>query len=163
MRRQTPDGLPRPVQRLTGHPLPEADTVEAWATVWSRASDGHTLLLYAQDSKGMGHITRALTIAKHVLAAHPDSVAYITTESPITGDFPLPARCEFIQLPTHLSSGPVPKTEAQDEPFNQHMSDDRARILHDIATELAPDLVIVDHDDPDLGHHALTAGGADMP
>ena len=40
MRRQTPDGLPRPVQRLTGHPLPEADTVEAWATVWSRASAG---------------------------------------------------------------------------------------------------------------------------
>ena len=113
-------------------------------------SDGHTLLLYAQDSKGMGHITRALTIAKHVLAAHPDSVAYITTESPITGDFPLPARCEFIQLPTHLSSGPVPKTEAQDEPFNQHISDDRARVLHDIATGLAPDLVIVDHEP--LGH-----------
>ena len=113
-------------------------------------SDGHTLLLYAQDSKGMGHITRALTIARHVLAAHPDSVAYITTESPITGDFPLPARCEFIPLPTHLSSGPLPKTEAQDELFNQHLSDNRARTLHDIATGLAPDLVIVDHEP--LGH-----------
>jgi len=32
-----------------------------------------TMLLYAQDNRGMGHINRTLTIVRHVLAAHPDS------------------------------------------------------------------------------------------
>ena len=41
-----------------------------------------TLLLYAQDHKGLGHITRTLTITRHLLAAYPSAVAYVATESP---------------------------------------------------------------------------------
>src|SRR5207237_422547 len=48
-----------------------------------------TFLMYAQDGKGMGHITRTTTIAKHLLAANPNWVAYITTESPVIGEFGL--------------------------------------------------------------------------
>src|SRR5881296_2119076 len=48
-----------------------------------------TLLLYAQDHKGLGHITRTLTIARQLLAAYPDAVAYVATESPITRDVAL--------------------------------------------------------------------------
>ena len=92
-----------------------------------------TVLLYAQDSKGMGHITRTLTIARHLLAAYPDTVAYITTESPITGDYALPERCDYVKLPA------APGLPAL-----------RAQLLHDTALGLAPDLVLVDHEP--LGH-----------
>jgi predicted glycosyltransferase len=48
----------------------------------TQSVSARTLLLYAQDSKGMGHITRTLTIARHLLAACPNGVAYVATESP---------------------------------------------------------------------------------
>ena len=46
-----------------------------------------TLLLYAQDRRGLGHINRTLTIARHILAANPNCVAYIATKSAITSNF----------------------------------------------------------------------------
>jgi predicted glycosyltransferase len=92
-----------------------------------------TVLLYAQDSQGMGHITRTLTIARHLLAAYSDTVAYITTESPIAGDFALPERCDYIKLPATAGLRAL-----------------RAQLLQDTALGLAPDLVLVDHEP--LGH-----------
>jgi predicted glycosyltransferase len=100
-----------------------------------------TLLLYAQDSKGMGHITRTLTIARHLLAACPNGVAYVATESPVTGEFRLPERCDYVKLPAGLAPG-----EATVLRFRKL----RARLLLDTALGLAPDLVLVDHEP--LGH-----------
>ena len=54
-----------------------------------------TLLLYAQDHQGLGHITRTLTIARRVLAAYPTFVAYIATKSPVAANFTLPERCDY--------------------------------------------------------------------
>src|SRR6266699_615761 len=49
-----------------------------------------TVLLYAQDHQGLGHITRTLAIARRVLAAYPTFVAYIATKSPVAANFTLP-------------------------------------------------------------------------
>src|SRR6266568_1206694 len=90
-----------------------------------------TLLLYAQDHKGLGHITRTLTIARHLLAAHPDAVAYVATESPITRDFVLPERCDYIKLPTRLTprrASPTPGDSADDARFRRL----RAELLRDV-------------------------------
>jgi predicted glycosyltransferase len=106
----------------------------------SKAERTRTVLLYAQDSKGMGHITRTLTIARHLLAAYPNAVAYITTESPIAGDFALPERCDYVKLPA------APGLRAL-----------RAQLLHDTALGLAPDLVLVDHEP--LGHKGEFSDG----
>lgn len=103
-------------------------------------------LLYAQDGKGMGHITRSFTIARRLLETYQNSIAYIVSESPIIDEFSLPARCSYIKLPTHLASLPLPNTPEEDEAYNQHVSDYRAEILHKLALELAPDLVLVDHE-----------------
>src|SRR5438034_3026634 len=99
----------------------------------SRAGRTRTVLLYAQDSKGMAHIPRTLTIARHLLAAYSDAVGYSTTESPIAGDFALPERCDYIKLPAAAGLRAL-----------------RAQLLHDTALGLAPDLVLVDHEP--LGH-----------
>jgi predicted glycosyltransferase len=110
----------------------------------------HTCLLYAQDSKGVGHITRTLTIARHLLGAYPNTVAYIATESPITGEFELPERCDYVKLPLWLNPDGVHATDAEREGAKQRLAKVRAQILRDASLGLAPDLVLVDHEP--LGH-----------
>src|SRR5437899_8978370 len=106
-----------------------------------------TFLMYAQDGKGMGHITRTTTIAKHLLAANPNWVAYITTESPVIGEFTLPDRCDYLKLPRRMSPTTLVETESEHEAaidyFRIHV---RSRILREAALALAPDFVLVDHE-----------------
>src|SRR2546430_9358861 len=75
-----------------------------------------TLFLYAQDTHGMGHVTRTLTIARHVLARYPNAVAYVATASPVAGQLAPPPRCGYIKLPTPLTpprGRPAPPPEKE--------------------------------------------------
>src|SRR5881396_1561809 len=103
-----------------------------------------TMLLYAQDHRGMGHINRTLTIVRHVLAAHPNLVAYIATKSPIPNLFALPERCDYIKLPRRLSTSD--QTEEVKEAATVYFRQVRSRILREAALSLAPELVLVDHE-----------------
>src|ERR1051326_2647131 len=100
-----------------------------------------TLLLYAQDRRGLGHINRTLTIARHILAAYPNFVAYIATKSAITSNFTLPERCDYIKLPTRLTPATVQRSQENDKLSDVHFRKLRAQILRDAALMLAPDLV----------------------
>jgi predicted glycosyltransferase len=105
-----------------------------------------TVLLYAQDNRGLGHINRTLTIARHVLAAYPNLVAYLATKSRITGNFVLPKRCDYIKLPTRLTPETISQTVEEEESAIQHFRQIRGQILRDAALGLAPELVLVDHE-----------------
>src|SRR5437879_13248177 len=108
-----------------------------------------TFLMYAQDGKGMGHITRTTTIAKHLLAANPNWVAYITTESPVIGEFTLPDRCDYLKLPRRMSPTTVVETEAEHEAAVDHFRIHvRSRILREAALALAPDSELAGHHHP---------------
>ena len=111
-----------------------------------RTSPARTLLLYAQDTRGLGHINRTLTIAQHLLAAHPDLVAYIATKSRLTNNFILPRRCDFIKLPTRLTPETSQQTAEEEEAAIRHFRSIRARILREAALGLSPELVLVDHE-----------------
>ena len=112
-----------------------------------RSTQVRTLLLYAQDNKGLGHITRTLTIARHILARHPNCVAYIATKSPLAC-FTLPERCDYIKLPNLLPPPPgaTQWTVDQEEAAKRHFRKIRGQILRDAVLGLAPDLVLVDHE-----------------
>src|SRR2546428_7915600 len=110
----------------------------------SKSTQVRTMLLYAQDHRGMGHINRTLTIVRDVLAAHPDLVAYIATKSPIPDLFALPPRCDYIKLPTRLST--ADQTEAQKEEATNYFRWIRSRVLREAVLGLAPELVLVDHE-----------------
>jgi len=105
-----------------------------------------TILLYAQDHQGLGHITRTLTIARRVLAAYPTFVAYIATKSPVAANFTLPERCDYIKLPTLLTAEGVERSPAEEEAAKQRFRTIRGQILCAAALGLAPDLVLVDHE-----------------
>lgn len=102
----------------------------------------YLILLYAQDQRGLGHINRTLTIARHLLAAHPRAVAYIATRSPINNGFVMPERCDLIKLATRM----VPDCFPRDVEDKRHFRRARRHMLRDAAECLSPDLVIVDHE-----------------
>src|SRR5437763_1101597 len=105
-----------------------------------------TLFLYAQDTHGMGHVTRTLTIARHVLARYPNAVAYVATASPVAGQFALPPRCDYIKLPTLLTPDGVRLAPPQEEEVKRHFRRVRGAILRDAVLGLEPDVVLVDHE-----------------
>jgi predicted glycosyltransferase len=111
-----------------------------------RATEIRTILLYAQDNQGLGHINRTLIIARHILAAHPTAVAYIASKSPMAGGFRLPDRCDYIKLPIHLTPPTIRQTKSQEAAALRHFRELRRQLLRDAAQGLAPDLVLVDRE-----------------
>src|SRR5437868_13685398 len=105
-----------------------------------------TLFLYAQDTHGLGHVTRTLTIARHVLARYPNAVAYVATASPVAGQLALPPRCDYIKLPTLLTPDGVRLAPPQEEEVKRHFRRLRGAILRDAVLGLEPDVVLVDHE-----------------
>ena len=90
-----------------------------------------TILLYAQDSRGLGHITRSLTVARRVLARYPDLVAYIATKSPIAENFALPERCDYIKLPTRLTPDTIQQTPLEEDAAIRRFRKIRGQLLRD--------------------------------
>ena len=105
-----------------------------------------TVLLYAQDHQGLGHVTRTLTIARRLLAAFPDCLAYVATKSPVASHFTLPEGCDYIKLPTLLLPAGSRLTEAEEEAAKRRFRGIRADILRAAVLGLRPDLVLVDHE-----------------
>jgi predicted glycosyltransferase len=113
---------------------------------WSeRSGQFRCVMMYAQDARGLGHVTRSLTIARHVLARYPDCVAYLATKSLLAG-LTLPERCDYIKLPTFMGPAASPWTEEQVEAAKDHFYEIRSEMLRDAALGLVPDLVLVDHE-----------------
>lgn len=111
-----------------------------------RSSQVRTVLLYAQDRQGLGHITRAVTIARHILASHRDVVVYLATRSQFAHVSALPERCDCIKLPSRQTPKHI-KRPADDHSISiAHFQKLRGQILRDVALGLAPDLVLVDHE-----------------
>ena len=111
-----------------------------------RSPGTRTLLLYAQDRNGLGHITRSLTIARHLLARYPNAVAYLATKSALAAHCGLPDRCDYIKLPSLLTPAGPPRTALEQEDAKRHLRELRATLLREAALGLAPDLVLVDHE-----------------
>src|SRR5262245_23153181 len=100
-----------------------------------------TLLLYAQDMRGLGHITRTVTIAGHLLEAYRDTVAYIATRSAYIQNTPLPRGCDYVKLPSRHTPRHIERPPDDDEESKAHF-----RRLRGLALGLAPNLVLVDHE-----------------
>ena len=112
----------------------------------SDRSPMRTILMYAQDTRGLGHITRTLTIARHVLETFTNCVAYIATRSKIAREVEWPHRCDLIKLPSRRTPKTVVRSPEEEQSSIEQFRALRSRILHDTAVGLAPDLVFVDHE-----------------
>jgi len=106
-----------------------------------------TVLMYAQDTRGMGHITRTMTIARHILGAHPRSVVYVATRSKIAREILSPSRgIDYIKLPSRRTPKGFERTPEEEQASVEQFRELRSRILVETALGLVPDLVFVDHE-----------------
>ena len=106
----------------------------------------HTVLVYAQDTRGLGHITRTLTITQRLLDAHKNAVGYIVTRSRFANTYTWPPRCDYIKIPSRKTPHTYEWPADQDEASKKHFSHLRGKLLRDAVLGLLPDLVLVDHE-----------------
>lgn len=112
-----------------------------------RSTRVRTVLLYVQDARGLGHLSRGVTIARHILAAYPDTVVFMASRSPILHNIAVPAHCfDYIKLPTRHTPQHIQRPPDDHEASLAQFRRLRSQLLRDTALGLAPDIVLVDHE-----------------
>src|SRR5262249_50991415 len=120
----------------------------------------YRLLFYCQDSAGLGHVRRAVTLAAHLLSALAPAEALILTRSTASSDlFRLPAGCDLLKLPTLAQVGRDQfgelRTLSSGEDRRYHRL--RAAVLREVVREFQPHLLLVDNEPLGLQGELLPA------
>ena len=105
----------------------------------------HSVLLYAHDTYGLGHLRRNLAIASHLLEGRPGLRAVLMTGSPVAERFDLPAGLDLVRLPPVVKVGPEqyrPRDRRLDPELVRRV---RGAIMADVARRFAPEVFLVDH------------------
>ena len=100
------------------------------------------ILIYAQDKRGLGHVRRALLIARALLDARPDAAVLLATKSAWPASVHLGRRFDFIKLPAELTLGAA--TEEERDAEREAIRALRRDLLRDTVLRLAPALVLAD-------------------
>jgi predicted glycosyltransferase len=103
------------------------------------------VLMYTQDSYGLGHLRRATNLANALVRERADLSVLLLVDSPVAPFFDLHDRIDFVKLPT------VVKVDAGVfRPGRLHISYPLVKILRsnvsrEVLRQFRPDLVLVDH------------------
>lgn len=104
------------------------------------------LMVYCQDSLGLGHLRRNIHIAHEVARAAPDTEVVFVSDSPMSPFFELPPNCDFVKLPTVVK---VRKGDWEVHRLPQlgaaQVQEIRSRLIRDLADAFRPDVLLVDH------------------
>lgn len=118
-------------------------------------------LIYAQDTLGLGHVRRCVTIARALLAGRADASVLLATKSSWPARMTLGDRFDFLKLPSQftLPGASAAEHDAEREAIRALRRD----LLRDAAARLRPHLILVDNEP--LGFKgemvpALAAAGA---
>jgi predicted glycosyltransferase len=101
--------------------------------------------MYTHDTYGLGHLRRSLAIAGHLSCAIPGLTTLLVTGSPVAHHFALPARADYVKLPSVVKTGDE-QYHARDLDLSpERIIGLRAAIIAGTAAQFAPDVVLVDH------------------
>lgn len=101
-----------------------------------------TLLMYAQDTKGLGHIRRSATIARTLLGLGDDVSVVLATRSSWPGATALGDRFQLLRLPVRAVD---PGSEAQREEVLA-AREERSDLLRTAVSRIRPDAIVVDNE-----------------
>jgi predicted glycosyltransferase len=102
-----------------------------------------TILMYAQDNRGLGHIRRTTTIARALLNARPHAAVMLASKSAWPASLNLGNRFEFLKLPGQFTAKAA--LESEREEHVQSIRSLRRSLLREAAQALAPSLVLMDN------------------
>lgn len=104
------------------------------------------MMIYCQDSFGLGHLRRNVNIAHAVSRLRPDASILFVADSPLAPFFSLPRNSDFVKLPTLVK---VSKGDWEVHRLSQvspdAMIDIRSELIKETASSFDPDVVLVDH------------------
>jgi predicted glycosyltransferase len=103
-----------------------------------------TILMYAQDNRGLGHIRRTTTIARAVLDGRPQAAVMLASKSAWPANLDLGDRFEFLKLPGQFTANAALEGERQQQV--ESVRSLRRSLLREAAHALAPSLVLIDNE-----------------
>jgi len=103
------------------------------------------ILMYSQDSYGLGHLRRATNLANALVSERPDLSVLLVVDSPVAPFFDLHEHIDFVKLPTviKVAAGVFrPGSLLTSYGLVKAM---RSTVTRDVLGRFRPDLVLVDH------------------
>lgn len=108
-------------------------------------TDPARILMYTQDSFGLGHLRRATNLANALVARRADLSVLMVVDSPLAPFFDLAANIDFVKLPTVVKvAAGVFRTGRMSIGY-ENVRRMRANLLREIVLRFAPDVLLVDH------------------
>ncbi len=103
------------------------------------------ILIYTQDSFGLGHLRRATTLANALVHQISDLSVLLVVDSPVAPFFQLADGVDFVKLPTVVKIGAGVFRAGRLQTGYEMVRALRERLLGDIVLRFQPHLVLVDH------------------
>jgi predicted glycosyltransferase len=110
------------------------------------ADQGIRVLIYCQDSLGLGHLRRNINIAQQLSRLAPGTDFLFVTDSPLAPFFALPPESDFVKLPTLVKvDAGVWRAHLLPLVAIDLIGSIRSRIIKEVALNFRPDVLLVDH------------------
>jgi predicted glycosyltransferase len=120
------------------------------------------VFIYAQDTRGLGHVRRCGTLARTLLERRSDAAVLLATKSRWAARLDLGDRFDVLKLPAQLTLGAAPAGEREAEKAAIRAL--RRDLLRDAVARFRPRLILVDNEPLGFGGEmtgALEAAPAD--
>jgi predicted glycosyltransferase len=103
------------------------------------------MLVYTQDSFGLGHLRRATNLANALVAAHAELSVLLVVDSPVAPFFELGPRVDFIKLPTVVKVGAGQFRTGRLGTGYEEIKTLRSHLIREAVLRFVPDVILVDH------------------
>ena len=104
------------------------------------------VMIYCQDSFGLGHLRRNVNIANELSRLAPNTIILFVADSPLAPFFALPPNGDFVKLPTIIKvDAGVWKAHRLPLIGTDHIRAIRSEIIKEVAFSFRPDVLLVDH------------------
>ncbi len=103
------------------------------------------VLIYSQDGFGLGHLRRNLNICLQVKKRYPEASILIIADSPVAPFFKLPARCDFVKIPTIVKVDMGIWQPDRLPVTYRELLQIRSEIIQNVLLSFRPQVFLVDH------------------
>jgi predicted glycosyltransferase len=103
------------------------------------------VLMYTQDSYGLGHLRRATNLANALVRKRPDLSVLLVVDSPVAPFFNLRDGIDFVKLPTVVKVGAGVFRPGRLPISYPQVRILRSNVIREVLGRFRPDLVLVDH------------------
>jgi predicted glycosyltransferase len=102
-------------------------------------------LLYSHDTFGLGHLSRNLTIAEHLLQRSRRFEVLLLSGSPVAESWPLPRNLQLSVMPPVVKVGAEEYASRNGALSFEEVKGQREAVIIDTIRDYRPDVLLVDH------------------